>query len=381
MKTLLAILSILTHLLAFNFTIAQTTVISDTVFEQRLINLGYDSGPLDGSIPTSNIDTIKVLDISFDSIVDLTGIEDFISLEKLYCNNNRITNLDFSSNTSLSYLNCSVNELTSLIVTQNTLLQKLLCYNNLLNTLDVTQNINLVHFSCYNNLITSLDITQNSNLNYLDCNRNDLISIDVTQNINLDSLICHNNDITMLDLSQNSNLILLICDHNQLTELDVSLNLLLRRIDCRYNLLTCVNVKNGNNLFFWNPYFQFNPNLTCIEVDNSTYSTNNWSNHDPQTSFSTNCNNTCSTVDINELQSPNINIFPNPTTRDISIDLGETKTNLSATLTNSLGQLILIQKFESTDIINISIDAPSGVYILKLETTNGETINIKVLKE
>ena len=41
-------------------------------------------------------------------------------------------------------------------------------------------------------------------------------------------------------------------------------------------------------------YATDNPNLTCIEVDDVNYSTANWNNIDPQTSFSTDCGNDCS---------------------------------------------------------------------------------------
>jgi PKD repeat protein len=37
----------------------------------------------------------------------------------------------------------------------------------------------------------------------------------------------------------------------------------------------------------------YTTNLTCIEVDNATYSTTNWTYIDPASSFSTNCNNNC----------------------------------------------------------------------------------------
>jgi len=39
-----------------------------------------------------------------------------------------------------------------------------------------------------------------------------------------------------------------------------------------------------------------NPNLSCINVDDSTWSTSNWTDIDPQHYFSTNC----STTNINE---------------------------------------------------------------------------------
>jgi len=51
-------------------------------------------------------------------------------------------------------------------------------------------------------------------------------------------------------------------------------------------------------------YLFGNPNLTCIDVDDENYSTNNWtgSNIDSQVSFSNNCGNDCSSsLDISEL--------------------------------------------------------------------------------
>ena len=68
---------------------------------------------------------------------------------------------------------------------------------------------------------------------------------------------------------------------------------------CGDNQLTCLNVKNGNNSNFisFPTIVSFdatqNPNLTCIEVDDTTYSNANWTSIDPQTLFSTNCNNPC----------------------------------------------------------------------------------------
>jgi hypothetical protein len=59
MKTLLTFY-LLT--LFINISIAQTTAIPDLNFEQALISQGYDIGPPDGAIPTSNIDTITFLD-------------------------------------------------------------------------------------------------------------------------------------------------------------------------------------------------------------------------------------------------------------------------------------------------------------------------------
>jgi hypothetical protein len=81
-----------------------------------------------------------------------------------------------------------------------------------------------------------------------------------------------------------------------------------------------------------------------------------------------------------EMKIVTISAFPNPTTGSINIDLGESLSNVKATLTNGLGQVILTECYTSTNFINIDIDAPKGIYFLQIES-NGESKTIKVLKE
>jgi len=193
----------------------------------------------DGSVLTANIDNITSLGVSGDSISDLTGIEAF---------------------TALTYLNCKINQLTS------------------------------------------LDVSQNTALTYLDCQSNQLTSLDVSQVVALTLLDCSYNQLISLDVSQHTVLFWLDCFSNALTSLDVSNNTALYSLDCQGNQLTCLNVKNGNNTNM-NCTADDNPNLTCIEVDDVAYSTANWTNIDPQISFSEDCNNPCSsgTTGIPEL--------------------------------------------------------------------------------
>ena len=49
----------------------QLTMIPDANFEQKLINLGYDNGAINGSIYTVLIDTVTNLDVSYSNIYDL----------------------------------------------------------------------------------------------------------------------------------------------------------------------------------------------------------------------------------------------------------------------------------------------------------------------
>ena len=130
----------------------QQTYVPDDNFEQYLINQGYDN-VLDDYVTTANINTVTNLNLGYQNISDLTGIEDF---------------------TYLSYLACEYNQLTSLDVTQNTALTHLECYENSLTSLDLTQNSNLIELNCGDNQLTSLNIRNgnNNNLTYFSCDDN-----------------------------------------------------------------------------------------------------------------------------------------------------------------------------------------------------------------
>ena len=106
----------------------QYTNIPDSEFEEALVFWGFDTGPIDGQIPTSSLDTITSL-ILFGpfEITDLTGIEDFESLTYLDCSFHSISALDLSQNFLLTHLNCSSNNLSSLELGQNILLEHLNC--------------------------------------------------------------------------------------------------------------------------------------------------------------------------------------------------------------------------------------------------------------
>ena len=109
-------------------------------------------------------------------------------------------------------------------------------------------------------------------LSILECGYNQLNSLDVSNNTALTELSCFSNQLTSLDISNNPGLLYLFCHDNQ---------------------LNCLNLKNGNNISL-GLFAASNPNLTCIEVDDSAWSTANWtvvSGHiDTTASFSEGCN-------------------------------------------------------------------------------------------
>ncbi len=73
------------------------------------------------------------------------------------------------------------------------------------------------------------------------------------------------------------------------------------------------------------------------------------------------------------------NIFPNPTTGQLCINLEKVNT-IKAKLINSLGQTIFTNSYTSTNTIKLEVNGPSGVYFLQLVTPDGETKIIKVIK-
>ena len=85
------------------FGFSQYTSIPDTNFEKALIELGVDD-IIDGRVLSNKIKSVKALDISWKEIADLTGIQDFDSLQFLFCAANPFTALDVSNNTALKGL-------------------------------------------------------------------------------------------------------------------------------------------------------------------------------------------------------------------------------------------------------------------------------------
>lgn len=181
------------------------TFVPDDNFEQALIALGYDVGPLDDYVPTANIEIVTNLDISGNTISDITGIEDFLALQVLNCSNNNLSAIDFSSNANLVEINCA---------------------NNVLSDLDVTNSTNITSISIANNLFTAFNTS----------------AIPTLQQFN--------------------------CESNSIVELDFSANTALTNLNCGSNVLEVLNLQNGQNLNLLNLNAQNNPNLSCIQTDN-----------------------------------------------------------------------------------------------------------------
>jgi|TARA_B110000908_G_scaffold146107_1_gene176860 hypothetical protein len=130
--------------------------VPDDNFEQYLINNGWDD-VMDDSVKIAAIDTVKIINVYFKNISNLTGIEYFINLRELNCHLNQLISLDLSENTKLTILNCEENQLTSMDISNNPEIFYLNCLSNQLTTLNLKNGANISE-------LFSVDARNNPNL-------------------------------------------------------------------------------------------------------------------------------------------------------------------------------------------------------------------------
>lgn len=115
----------------------------------------------------NKIESMNDLEVYEKSIKDLSRVNYFVNLKRLYCSNNNLEILDVSNNLELIYLDCSDNILKTLDVSNNTKLEVLYCYSNNLKTLDVSNNLELTGLYCNDNMLKTLDVSRNKKLIHL----------------------------------------------------------------------------------------------------------------------------------------------------------------------------------------------------------------------
>jgi hypothetical protein len=353
---------------------AQTTSIPDPLFEQAIIDRGWDD-VIDGEVSTASIDTVLTLNLAFVGINDLTGIEDFIALESLVVFENYLDELDVSNNLSLIFLNCEENTIADLNVSENVNLERLWASDNNLSYVDLSGNPALYELLIESNFLTTLDLSNNPLLIVVNCATNDLTELNVSFATGLLDLACQSNDLTELDFSNNLELQLLICFQNNLIWLDLSEQIDLDALLCGNNNLSFLNIRNGNNTNMIEGHFSVfaNPNLFCIQVDEETYAIDTWT---PAVDEHSLFNEACG-VSISEVEKVEVNVFPNPTSDYITVDL---EIAMHYTLADLSGKIVGKNRLNSgMNSIDLSIFS-EGVYFLELKGNNYRKV-IKVVIE
>jgi hypothetical protein len=75
-----------------------------------------------------------------------------------------------------------------------------------------------------------------------------------------------------------------------------------------------------------------------------------------------------------------LTVYPNPTNGAFSIDLGYNHNSILVKMTDLNGNLIKSKEYNNTNLLNLRIDEPNGVYLLIIESAKNKAI-IKLIKE
>lgn len=368
----------------------QYTLIPDVEFEKALLSSRIDT-QLDGKVLTARIAVVKEIDYrytNYQKITDLTGIEDFAALETLITPATKLKKLDVSKNTALKTLKCSSEDLTSLDVSNNKNLILLDISNNKLTTVDVSANLDLETLYVGSNKITSLDVQNNTKLTVLDLSFiNYLKNVDLSKNTKLNSLNAYSTGLVALDLTTNTKLTVINCSNNAISALNVSNNPLLVTLRCDKNLLKSLNLKNGANTLLSSLNFTNNPSLTCIAVDDVSFSDANWSTYkDATASYNTDCTTYTLIPDANfEQQLINLGIDTDGKNGKVATDRIASILTLDVNRRN-ITDLTGIQDFTSLESLSVynnelvTLDLSKNLKLITLEAMSSGLTSLDVSK-
>ncbi len=351
---------------------AQITVIPDSNFEQALIDLGYDTAPIDGSVLTANISVIGYLNINSKGINDLTGIGDFSSLETLFADSNNLATVDLTQNSQLYSISFAYNQLTSIQLSTTSIYPiSLNLHNNNLSDLNSSLiGVDLQDLNVAYNQLNGLDLSNNSNLQYLTAHVNPLTSLNINGLTNLTDLACDSTLLSSLDLSTNSNLTFAsLAQNNYLTSLDFS-NTVLTQLFCFGNdQLSCLDL---SNVTYSITYLKadFNSSLSCIRVDDIPYANQNFTLIGDNTNFSLDCNNYCGATGFTSIPDSNFE----QELINLNLDSGP----LDGKVPTANIDTLTILDIRNKGINNIyGIEDFSSLYYLLIDQNNISDINLR----
>ena len=297
------------------------------------------------------------LSISILGIRDLAGIEGFSSLRSLNCTNNNLTALPDKLPSQLIYINISHNKIA------------------LLKNIPV----GVKDFSCADNGLTALPALPAS-LIRLDCSYNKIAVLPPLSN--LIELVCGNNKLTVLPTLPNQ-LQGLLCAYNELTALPMLPQTLIR-VSCQYNTgIKCLPLLPDSLV-----YLDITKNIVCLPNVIKKATVDMYEGFVPTAVNLPICNSLkpppCDTFpQIRPQDSTNIankpvkiTFFPNPTEGEVKIKCLNCAVK-KATIFNAIGQLV--REVQTTDVLDFS-GLGCGMYIVRVETVNGDTVVVKIVR-
>jgi len=182
-----------------------------------------------------NFTSLQHLDVAFNPITELKGLSESIS--KIYAHNTKLTELKNDDiPKEIEILDVSFSKLKSLDVTGCEDLRFLFCGDNELKELNLKDCHSLETLMCEKNLLKNLEIDTLPMLEQLDCSNNLLSHLEV--NDGLTWLACNENHLKELNLNHCEDLAHLDCESNNLSRLEISNLKELSHINCNKNDLT-----------------------------------------------------------------------------------------------------------------------------------------------
>lgn len=345
--------------LFISYGFSQTVTIPDATFKTALLGNSLINTNMDSEIQVTEAQLYTgAIDVQGLSISDYTGLEAFVNITSFDGKFNDVSSIDVSALTKLVTLDLGANTtLTALNVSTNLLLENLLlaeCFA--LTTLTFGNNAVLATLNLREAGTTVVDFSTLTALKDLDMNSTGLgtappSSLDFSNNVNLETVVVRHSNVTTLDFSNN----------NKLTSVEVDFN----------SMMTSLNLKNGANATITSLIAVNNPALTTVCVDDVTFATNNvgWSSSGTYTA-------TC-TLSTDDISRSSIRVFMDQSSGMLRIANAPESSIKGITVYNILGKAIKRTKNDYVDLSN----APRGIYIAKIETSLGEAIVKKILKE
>ena len=175
---------------------------SDVAKNNLGVRIKIDSNS-NNEIDESEALQVSYLDVSFSNISSLVGVNSFLNLTYLTCNNNSLSSINVDSLSQLVSIGVRNNQLTTLNLTNNLNLFSIYAQFNLLTSL--TFGSNIINLICQNNLLTNIDISSCKSMSSVNLDNNNLLQLNLKNGklVNLSNLTNGDPDIMNVIFANN----------------------------------------------------------------------------------------------------------------------------------------------------------------------------------
>jgi hypothetical protein len=84
---------------------------------------------------------------------------------------------------------------------------------------------------------------------------------------------------------------------------------------------------------------------------------------------------------IDEDFAASLKVYPNPSTGQVTLDLGEAYPDVRIIVRNSLGQISQTYFSDRASMINLELGDYAGIYVIEIRTSNNDYAILKVMRK